>query len=57
MLIFGPPNVGKSTFFNLLIRENKSIVTEIPGTTRDQVDFELQLFGDSLFDKLVENAV
>ena len=54
MLIFGPPNVGKSTFFNLLIRENKSIVTEIPGTTRDQVDFELQLFGEKV--KIIDSA-
>ena len=54
VLIFGPPNVGKSTFFNLLIRENKSIVTEIPGTTRDQVDFELQLFGEKV--KIIDSA-
>jgi len=54
VLIFGPPNVGKSTFFNFLIRENKSIVTEIPGTTRDQVDFELQLFGEKV--KIIDSA-
>ncbi len=45
LLIIGPPNVGKSTFFNFLIKENKSIVSKIPGTTRDQVDSNIHLFG------------
>lgn len=36
-VIIGKPNVGKSSLFNRLIENNKSIVTEIPGTTRDSL--------------------
>lgn len=35
--IIGKPNVGKSTFFNFLIGERKSIVEDTPGVTRDRV--------------------
>lgn len=38
MAILGKPNTGKSTLTNLLTQENSSIVSDIPGTTRDIVE-------------------
>lgn len=35
--LIGKPNVGKSTIFNRLIKENKSIVLDTPGVTRDRI--------------------
>ena len=46
--IIGKPNVGKSSLLNSLIEEEKAIVTNIPGTTRDIVEGTLILGGITL---------
>lgn len=38
LAIIGRPNAGKSTYINLILGEERLLVTEIPGTTRDTVD-------------------
>lgn len=43
--IVGKPNVGKSTFFNKLLGEQKSITSEIAGTTRDRVVANVKWLG------------
>ena len=44
-LIIGKPNVGKSTLLNQLLEEEKAIVTNIPGTTRDIIEGSIQVGG------------
>ena len=45
LAIVGMPNVGKSSLMNSLLNKEKSIVTDIAGTTRDSVDSYIKYFG------------
>ena len=46
--IIGKPNSGKSTLFNSLLKKDRSIVSDIPGTTRDSL-MEQVIFDDKIF--------
>ncbi len=46
--VVGKPNVGKSSFVNRLFGEDRVVVNEVPGTTRDPVDSPLQYHGKNL---------
>jgi len=45
LAIVGMPNVGKSSLMNSLLQEDKAIVTDIAGTTRDSIDSYIRYFG------------
>lgn len=53
-VIIGKPNVGKSSLLNWLLEEDRAIVTDIPGTTRDTVEEYLNIDGIPI--KIVDTA-
>jgi len=53
-VIAGKPNVGKSSLLNYLLKENRAIVTDIPGTTRDVISELISFAGLPL--KIVDTA-
>jgi tRNA modification GTPase len=53
-VIVGRPNVGKSSLLNALTHENKAIVTDIPGTTRDVIEEYVNVRGVPL--RLIDTA-
>ncbi|MDT8719511.1 tRNA uridine-5-carboxymethylaminomethyl(34) synthesis GTPase MnmE [Clostridium sp. 19966] len=54
VVIVGKPNVGKSSLLNALIMENKAIVTDVPGTTRDVIEEYISIGGIPL--KIIDTA-
>lgn len=52
--IVGKPNVGKSSLTNALLGYDRSIVTDVPGTTRDSIDSVLKYYGEEIV--LVDTA-
>ena len=53
-VLCGSPNVGKSSLMNALLKESRSIVTHIPGTTRDTIEEAINIKGISL--NLIDTA-
>jgi len=53
-LIVGKANVGKSSLFNTLLRENRAIVTHLPGTTRDTIEELINIKGIAF--KVIDGA-
>ena len=45
VVIYGNPNVGKSTLLNALLEKDRAITSDVPGTTRDTVDADIVLGG------------
>jgi len=54
LAIVGRPNVGKSSLTNSLLGYDRSIVTDIPGTTRDSIDSVLKYYGEEIL--LIDTA-
>jgi tRNA modification GTPase len=52
--IIGKPNAGKSTLLNALLNEDRAIVSEIPGTTRDTIEEVLNI--DGILFRLIDTA-
>ncbi|MEG1257092.1 tRNA uridine-5-carboxymethylaminomethyl(34) synthesis GTPase MnmE [Clostridium sp.] len=53
-VIVGKPNVGKSSLLNALTKENRAIVTDIPGTTRDVIEEYINIAGLPI--KIIDTA-
>lgn len=53
-VILGKPNVGKSSLMNAILKENRAIVTDIPGTTRDIIEEHVNIRGIPL--KIIDTA-
>lgn len=53
-VIIGKPNAGKSSFLNALIGEERAIVTDVEGTTRDSLEENINIAGLSL--KIIDTA-
>ncbi len=54
IVLAGMPNVGKSSLLNALLKQNRAIVTEIPGTTRDTIEENMII--DGLLFRVVDTA-
>ena len=54
VVLAGPPNAGKSSLLNALLEENRAIVSDIPGTTRDSIEAWIDLGGWPI--RLVDTA-
>jgi len=54
VVIAGKPNAGKSSLFNAILKEDRSIVTEIPGTTRDWIEAWVSIDGIPI--RLIDTA-
>lgn len=52
--IIGKPNAGKSTLLNTLLNENRAIVSDIPGTTRDTIEEVINI--DGILFRLIDTA-
>jgi tRNA modification GTPase len=45
VVVAGPPNAGKSSLINVMVEEERAIVTDVPGTTRDHIEVPISLAG------------